>query len=56
MVTPDFSELLREAQFKTLSVTNTGMAVTMDHWAIHKNIHPGNKKDVGDRLAFLGAG
>jgi sialate O-acetylesterase len=46
-----FSELLREAQFKTLSVTNTGMAVTMDI-GNPQNIHPGNKKDVGDRLAF----
>ena len=45
--------LLREAQFKTLSVMNTGMAVTIDvgEW---NDIHPLDKKDVGDRLA-LGA-
>lgn len=43
--------LLREAQLKTLSVPNTGMAVTIDigEW---NDIHPLNKKDVGKRLAF----
>lgn len=44
------SQLLREAQFKTLDVPNTGMAVTMDIGNV-KNIHPANKKDVGERLA-----
>lgn len=44
------SQYLREAQFKTLSVENTGMAVTLDIGNF-KNIHPGNKKDVGERLA-----
>jgi sialate O-acetylesterase len=41
---------LREAQMKTLSVPNTGMAVTIDvgEW---NDIHPLNKKDVGERLA-----
>jgi sialate O-acetylesterase len=46
-----FSELLREAQLKTLSVPNTGMVVTLDI-GNPQNVHPGNKKDVGDRLAF----
>ncbi len=44
---------LREAQLKTLSVPNTAMAVTIDagEWG---DVHPLDKKDVGDRLA-LGA-
>ncbi len=44
------SELLREAQLKTLSLKNTGMAVTMDI-GDPNNIHPADKIDVGDRLA-----
>ena len=43
---------LREAQLKTLSVPNTGMAVTMDIGAVD-NIHPRQKKPVGERLALL---
>ena len=41
--------LLREAQLKTLSLPNTGMAVTIDigEW---NDVHPVDKKDVGDRL------
>lgn len=41
---------LREAQRHTLSVPNTGMAVTIDigEW---NDVHPLNKKDVGERLA-----
>ena len=43
--------LLREAQCKALSLPNTGMAVTIDigEW---NDIHPLDKKDVGDRLAL----
>lgn len=44
------SELLREAQLRTLSVKNTGMIVTMDI-GNPDNIHPANKTDVGERLA-----
>ena len=42
---------LREAQLKTLSVPNTGMAVITDigEW---NDIHPLNKEDVGKRLAL----
>ena len=42
---------LREAQRQTLSVPNTAMAVTIDlgEW---NDIHPLNKKDVGERLAL----
>lgn len=45
------SQFLREAQTAALSVKNTGMAVTLDIGNA-RNIHPANKKDVGDRLAF----
>ena len=45
------SQRLREAQLFTLSVPNTGMAVTLDI-GNPDNVHPGNKKDVGERLAF----
>lgn len=44
------SQALREVQMQTLSVKNTGMAVTLDIGNVN-NIHPGNKKDVGERLA-----
>ncbi|MDP4174962.1 MAG: sialate O-acetylesterase [Bacteroidota bacterium] len=44
------SEKLREAQLLSLSVPKTGMAVTLDIGNVN-NIHPGNKKAVGERLA-----
>ncbi|MFZ6034375.1 MAG: sialate O-acetylesterase [Melioribacter sp.] len=44
------SQKLREAQLMTLSVPNTGMSVTLDI-GNPNNIHPANKKDVGERLA-----
>ena len=43
--------VLREAQLKALSVPNTAMAVAIDlgEW---NDIHPDNKKDVGERLSL----
>ena len=43
--------VLRESQFKALKVPNTAMAVAIDlgEW---NDIHPDNKKDVGERLAL----
>ncbi|MBU4539078.1 MAG: sialate O-acetylesterase [Weeksellaceae bacterium] len=43
---------LREAQTHTLKVKNTGMVVTTDI-GNPGDIHPANKKSVGDRLADL---
>ncbi len=45
------SQLLREAQFQSLKVKNSGMAVTLDI-GDPKNIHPANKEGVGTRLAL----
>lgn len=42
---------LRNAQNQTLSLANTGQAVTLDIGSL-ETIHPPNKKDVGERLAL----
>jgi sialate O-acetylesterase len=47
------SAYLREAQLKaSTAIANTGMACIMDGGE-KENIHPGNKKEAGERLAFL---
>ncbi|MBI2418384.1 MAG: glycosyl hydrolase family 2, partial [Ignavibacteriales bacterium] len=47
------SQFLREAQLMAESkIANSGMAVTMDIGNT-ANIHPSNKKDVGERLANI---
>jgi sialate O-acetylesterase len=43
---------LREAQTMTLSLPNTGMAVTTDI-GLSNDIHPKNKQDVGKRLGDI---
>ena len=42
---------LREAQRRSMNIPNTGMVVTLDIGNVD-NIHPGNKEDVGKRLAL----
>ena len=49
---PFTGALLREAQTKSLSFPNTGMAVTMDLVDNIADIHPKNKLDVGKRLSY----
>ena len=44
--------VLRDAQRRTLSVANTGMAVTIDV-GDPDNVHPADKQTVGHRLALL---
>jgi len=46
---------VREAQLMTLSLPNTGMAVTIDV-GDPLDLHPKNKRDVGDRLALAARG
>ena len=48
----ELSPALRDAQRKSLKTSKTGMAITMDI-GHPTSIHPGNKQDVGDRLARL---
>lgn len=43
---------LRDAQLSTLSVPNTGMAVTIDIGEANR-IHPRNKQETGRRLALI---
>ncbi len=43
--------LLRDAQRRTLGLSNTGMAVTIDVGNEH-NVHPGDKQTVGARMAL----
>jgi sialate O-acetylesterase len=43
--------MLRDAQRRTLSVANTGMAVTLDV-GDRDNVHPSDKQTVGHRLAL----
>ena len=48
---PEFLAEIWESQTKTLSLPNTGMAVTTDVATVG-DIHPPNKQDVGRRLAL----
>jgi len=43
---------MREAQAKSLAISHTGMAVTLD-MGDEKDVHPRNKLDVGKRLVRL---
>ncbi|MFN7337759.1 MAG: 9-O-acetylesterase, partial [bacterium] len=47
----DAAAFLRESQFQSLAVPNTGMACAMD-LGNPTDIHPDNKQEVGRRLAI----
>ncbi len=47
--------LVREAMLKTLKLSKTGMAITIDIGE-QKNIHPANKQEVGRRLSLWALG
>lgn len=49
---PESEAALWEGQARALSVTNTGMAVINDIGNL-RDIHPTDKKDVGERLALI---
>lgn len=51
--TPPYGPELREAQLKSLATKNTGMAVVTDLVDNLQNIHPVQKREVGDRLALI---
>ncbi|MEI6751881.1 MAG: sialate O-acetylesterase [Paludibacter sp.] len=51
-VEKDGWQVIREMQLRSLKVPNTGMAVTIDIGEAN-DIHPGDKRDVGHRLALL---
>ena len=52
-LSPDALPLFWEAQTKALAIPNTGMAVINDTVVKPADIHPTNKRDVGQRLARL---
>lgn len=52
---PFIGALLREQQEKTLAIPKTGMVVVMDLVSDTNNIHPQQKREVGERLAAMAA-